>query len=278
MDWELYDRQRATVVFLSVILLSFLLLIFRHSSIVVRFRGFLVVCTLPSQRAVSWLGLPSSARHAEDALAVAPAVASDAVPVLPIEQAEQSRRLLSLQQENIRLNRLLNLKEKRWPRAIAARVIGREPQRWFQELILNKGKKDGLLLDQPVIALSGSREALIGRMVDVGPEIGKVMLVHDSLSAVAAAVEGQSQVDGVVEGTNSHDLIFKYIGRDAPIKIGDLVVTSGLGEKFPEGIMLGWVEEIGLDPRQLFLQARLRPAVEARQLGTVFVLATESDE
>ena len=85
-------------------------------------------------------------------------------------------------------------------------------------------------------------------------------------------------MDGIVEGTNSHDLIFKYLSRDSQIKIGDLVITSGLGGQFPEDITLGWVEEIGLDPRQLFLQARLRPAVEARQLGVVFVLASGDDE
>ena len=183
MDWELYDRQRATFVFAGVALFSSLLLLFRHTSTVVHLRSALVVCTLPSQRAVSWLGLPSDVRHATEDNGVAVSMPADVPFALPIEQAEQSRRVQTLQDENSRLARLLELKENRWPKAVAARVIGRDPQRWFQEIVINKGRQEGLRLDQPVIALAGNREALIGRVIEVGPQIAKVMLIHDSLSA-----------------------------------------------------------------------------------------------
>ncbi len=275
MDWELYDRQRATWVFVGVALFSFLLLLFRHTSTVTHLQSALMVCTLPSQRAVSWLGLPTNVRLASEGKGP---VSADVLLALPIEQTEQSRRFQFLQDENARLQRLLDLKKNRWPTAVAARVIGRDPQRWFQEIVINKGQQEGLRLDQPVIALSGEREALIGRIVEVGPQVAKVMLIYDSLSDVAAVVQGQTQMDGVVEGTNSPDLLLKYLGRDSQIKMGDLVVTSGLGGQFPEDIMLGWVKEMSLDARQLFLQARLRPAMEARQLGVVFVLVSGDRE
>jgi rod shape-determining protein MreC len=140
-------------------------------------------------------------------------------------------------------------------------------------LLVDKGEQDGVQIDYPVIALAGNREALIGRIIEVGAHTSRVMLVHDSLSSVAATVVGATQEDGVVEGSNSHDLYLRYLSRDSQVKIGDMVITSGLGRMFPEGIAVGWVNEIGLDERQLFLQARLTPAMTSAPLRFVGILA-----
>ena len=80
------------------------------------------------------------------------------------------------------------------------------------------------------------------------------MLLQDSLSEVAASIPGADGEDGVVEGTNTHELVLKFLDRGSQVKVGDEVVTSGLGKLFPPGVPIGWVEEFEPDPRQLFFR------------------------
>jgi rod shape-determining protein MreC len=185
---------------------------------------------------------------------------------------EHRRKVQVLAEENARLREILLLKERRWPKAIICQVAGRDPQRWFQEIVLDKGKDEGLQIDGPVLAVVDGRETLVGRIVEMSAHVAKVMLLQDPLSEVAASVPGAGGEDGVVEGTNSHDLLLKFLGRGSQVKLGDLVMTSGLGKDFPPDVPIGWVESLEPDPRQLFLQAKLRPAARSNQIRLVLVL------
>jgi len=271
MDWELYERYRATLVLIGVGFVSFLLLTFQRSSSVRHVKAALVWVTLPAERFLSRLGFSSPDPYGSTPPSIPSEIPSHPVNLLGL-QGEQNRALRVYQDENVRLRELLALKGQRWPSAVAADVIGRDPQRWFQDILLDKGREDGLAVDDAVIVWSGKQEALVGRIVETGPHVSKVMLIEDSLSAVAAKVEGASEEDGVVEGTNSNDLYLHYLSRSSHIRIGDSVLTSGLGETFPEGILIGWVEDLGVDSRQLFLEARLRPSMIMRSLRRVLVL------
>ncbi|MFA5974991.1 MAG: rod shape-determining protein MreC [Elusimicrobiota bacterium] len=277
MDWELYQRYRATLLLLGVVFVSFLLLIFQRTSVVRHLRTFLVITTLPTERFLS--GLKAPPENSPVTESSTPSSVNEPLATVPSwgGPPEARRTVQVLRQENKRLLDLLELQERRWPHAVAAHVVGRDPQRWFQELVLDKGKRDGVSINNPVIAVVGGREGLAGRVTDVADHVAKVMLIQDSLSAVAATAFGVGAEDGVVEGSNSHDLYLRYIDRNSRIKIGDPVLTSGLGENFPEGIPIGWVEEIGLDPRQLFLQARLRPAVQTGGLHVVLILVHSTE-
>ena len=71
--------------------------------------------------------------------------------------------------------------------------------------------------------------------MDVMDHTAKVLLIQDSLSSVAVHLQGAANEDGVVEGTNGHDLLLKYLDRSSPVKMGDAVVTAGLGQSYPRG-------------------------------------------
>lgn len=275
MDWELYERYRATLVLVAVVFVSFLLLVFQRSSSVRYIRTALVSVTLPVERFLSESRASVSTDEVSESAGSAAALPVESAPGF---QAESRRALDVLRQENKRLHDLIDLKEQRWPRAVAAHVVGRDPQRWFEEIALDKGKEEGIGIDDPVVAVVSGHEGLIGRVTDVSPHVSKVMLIQDSLSSVAATVEGIREEDGVVEGSNSHDLVLKFLDRSSPVKIGDPVITSGLGKVFPPGVPIGFVQEIGLDQRQLFLQAQLRPAVQANQLHWVLILVAQASE
>jgi rod shape-determining protein MreC len=271
MDWELYERQRATLLLVGVVFVCGLLLGFQKTLLVKHLRAVLVRTTLPPQRFLSrFKAVPMTVESP----------GSPATPGTPESQEsaesqvvpEQKRLVQVLREENSRLREALALQRHRWPRAVVAHVAGRDPQRWFQEIVLDKGCEDGLAPDSAVLAVLADREGLVGRITECSAHVSKAMLLQDPLSAVAATLVGSSGDDGVVEGSDGHTLLLKYLDRSSAVKIGDLVETSGLGKAFPPGIPIGWVQEIGLDPRQLFLQARLRPAVKANQLRMVLVL------
>jgi len=272
MDWELYERYRSTLLLAGLILISSLLLAFQKNSSVQHLRTLLVRFRLPPQRFLSQL--TTVAPSSEAPAAVPSREVNPSTDLGPIEsfRGEDRRRVQILSDENSRLRDVLRLKESKWPRAVVCRVAGRDPQRWFQEIILDKGKEDGLDMDWPVLAVVEGRESVVGRIVEVSARVSKVMLLQDSLSEVAATVIGTQGEDGVVEGTNTHDLILKFLDRGSQVRVGDLVVTSGLGKAFPPNIPIGWVENIEPDPRQLFLQAKLRPAARSNQLRIVLVL------
>jgi rod shape-determining protein MreC len=278
MDWELYDRYRSTLLLAGLLLVSSILFIFQRTSSVQYLRAFLVRFALPPQRLLTQMKAPmappSPAQDTVGAESPSPTAAAENEN----QGGEERRKIQVLREENERLRDVLELKKEKWPRAIVAHVAGRDPQRWFQEIVLDKGKDDGLEIDGPVLAEFGGRESLIGRIVETSAHVSKVMLVQDSLSAVAATVAGDLGEDGVVEGTNAHELVLKFLDRASQVKIGDLVTTSGLGKAFPPGVAIGWVEDIEPDPRQLFLQAKLRPAARSNRLRTVLVLASGGND
>lgn len=277
MDWELYERYRSTLLLAGLLLVSSLFLAFQRTSSVQHVRAFLVRFTLPPQRFLVQLkGSGPSAPEtspSRESLNASSVVSGVPEPFV----GEERRKIRSLSDENDRLRIVLGLKERKWPDAVVCHVAGRDPQKWFQEIVLDKGQDAGLAIDAPVLGVLEGREALIGRIVEVSARVSKVMLLQDPLSEVAATVLGPNGEDGVVEGTNSHDLLLKFLDRGSQVKLGDQVVTSGLGKSFPAGISIGWVQSLEPDPRQLFLQARLHAAAQSNQIRLVLVLVPSSE-
>jgi rod shape-determining protein MreC len=268
MDLDIHERQQASSLFAILAFISLLLLIFHKQPWVNDLRSVLQWTTGPTHRFLSeWRGDPA---QAVDHSSSSPGLSSQ--PPLWAMSPESLRAVQLLRADNQRLRDSLAIKQTRWPGAIAARVVGRDPQRWFQEIVIDKGTADGIVTESAVVAVVNGREGLVGRVMDVMDHTAKVLLIQDSLSSVAAHLQGAANEDGVVEGTNGHDLLLKYLDRSSPVKMGDGVVTSGLGNSIPAEIPIGWVQDISLDPRQLFLQARLRSYVSSNSLRIVLVL------
>jgi len=276
MDWEIYERYRATLLLAGIALLTFLMMSFPQVPAVRNIKTFFVNASTPMYRVMAYLQGASTHPQNNDAQEIAVPLAGVDIPVVSSRTTHSvvfTPHAQSLVDENRRLRSLLALRERRWPRSVAARVVGRDPQRWFQELVIDKGTEEGVRVDDPVIAEFGTGAGLVGRIVDAEAHVSRVMLLQDSLSSVAATLLEKETEDGVVEGSDQHEVILKYLDRNSTVKIGDLVVTSGLGHRFPPGIPIGMVEDLMLDARQLFLQARLRPTLQGHALHYVLVLS-----
>ena len=172
--------------------------------------------------------------------------------------------LSELKQENERLGALLNLKGSRFPSAIAARVIARDPSHWSQFIIINKGMKDGIRVDMALIDPHG----LVGRVVAAGPHSARAILLTDRQSRVSALNE-RTRDAGLVEGTGGFMLKMTYLDPNSKLEVGDQIVSSGLGGIYTKGILIGRVEIVGEEKNHLTLYALVEPFVSFSKLEEV---------
>jgi rod shape-determining protein MreC len=154
---------------------------------------------------------------------------------------------------------------------VMARVISRGLTTWHQEVVIDRGLAHGVQAGDAVVTHRGA----VGRIVEAFGTSARVLLITDPRSAVAAVV--QNGRDGAIAEGDSSVLGLVRIARlpwDFPIAVGDLVVTSRLGDVFPRDhtFVIGVVGEIALSADGLLKQARIDPAVDFRRLEEVLVV------
>lgn len=179
----------------------------------------------------------------------------------------------SLKKENERLRELLNKKESlRDFVAIQATVIGRNPERWEETLIVNKGSQHGVEKNMAVITPQG----LIGKVRSVSPFSATVQLLSakDRKNCISAFIQGDENVFGLIEGYDEEreTLLLKRIPYDAKIEKGQRVFTSGLGGIFPKGLFIGEVEEVVADEYGLTQIAYIKPAANFYDIDDVIIV------
>jgi rod shape-determining protein MreC len=184
---------------------------------------------------------------------------------------EENARLRPAAEEASRLRSLLALKQSEPFASVAARVIGRDPSHWFSSLLVDRGTRDGVRRNDPVV----TSEGLVGRVIEVGGSWSRVLLIVDPRSAVSVVVV-RSRETGVAEGLGRPLLRVTYLSRDASIQPGDLVETSGLGQIYPRGVPVGTVVGVSRPPGDLFQEAVVRPAVDLGHLDDVLILLRPS--
>lgn len=180
-------------------------------------------------------------------------------------------RLQELEQENKRLRALLGFIERGSDfRPIPARVIGRDPSNFFSTILLDKGSRNGVSKDLPVVTGQG----LAGRVIAVSPTTSRVRLITDPASAVGARLQS-SRFEGVVEGTvgTRGELQLIHLSQDAKVVTGEIVITSGLGGIFPSGIGIGSVKGSFVTRRGLERVALVEPFVDFQRIEEVMVMA-----
>lgn len=170
-------------------------------------------------------------------------------------------------QENRRLEDLLSLKNSLDYKVIAAKVIGRDPSNWSSSIILNKGFNSGIRRGFVCVNFLG----LAGRVVEVDSNYCKVMLLNDSSLSVSA-IDQRSRQEGLVCGSLGGSLLMKYLPKDCDVKAGDPVLTSGLTDVYPKGILIGTVTDISQEYSGMASFAVIKPAVNLSALEEVLVI------
>ena len=171
---------------------------------------------------------------------------------------------------NLRLRKLLDLKNQAFARSISATVIGNSASTWFQSLTINKGTKQGIRKGMAVISPSG----IVGQIWSVAPNGSKVLLVTDRNSGVDVIAQ-RTRARGIVSGSLDRGPVMEYVTRNENIREGDRLITSGLDNIFPKGQLVGTVGKVQENSYGLFQDVSVRLAVDPERIEEVLVVSTE---
>lgn len=177
--------------------------------------------------------------------------------------------------ENYRELYKLDKKYPDYPK-VAATVISRDGNNWFNVFFIDKGKKDGVDVDMNVISGNG----LVGIVSEAGDHYAKVRSIIDDKSNVSAMFEKTGEtciVKGNMESIYKGYIDVEMISNSAKIKEGDEIVTSHVSDKYLQGLSVGYVKDISNDGSTLTKTAHLAPVVAFDQLENVLVITQLKD-
>ncbi len=183
------------------------------------------------------------------------------------ELREQNNFLKEKAIASERLRNLLRFSKKIPRSMLPAQIIGIDPSSWFRTILIDKGTKHGVKRGMAVV----SPEGIAGHVLQTSPHYAKVLLITDFNSSVDAIVQ-RSRAKGVVEGNGENLCRLKYASRTQDIQLGDRVVTSGLGGRYPKGLMIGKISKIEKKSYGLFQHAEITLSVNFTKLEEVFVI------
>lgn len=203
-----------------------------------------------------------------------------------IEQA----RLQQAATENAQLRALVNFKDSGdFPggrKGVTARVIARSPTEWYGRVTINAGSSKGIRVNDPVIAAGNNSGALVGKVTTVAGNSAQVTLLTDASSGVGAVIAKRNILGVVKTGAGgeagAEDLQMVYLLQRGPIRVGDMVVTSGTVEDpervdslYPAGIPIGAVSKVDPEERRLYERVHIQPYADMRDVQLVQVLVRE---
>lgn len=186
-----------------------------------------------------------------------------------VELAVENMRLREAAEENRRLRKALEFRERDATyQVIPAEVIGRDPDQMHDALVVDAGSDMGVERNWPVVTTAG----LVGHVVEVERSTSLVQLIIAKRSRVSALLQ-EGRTHGMVSWVPGNRFRLSYVDANSGIQVGDRVVSSGLGGRYPKGITIGSVTEVREPERDpLFMEVYLESNVEFRDLEEVFVM------
>jgi rod shape-determining protein MreC len=189
----------------------------------------------------------------------------------------RSKQMAALRAENVRLRSLLNSAALLQDDVLVAELIGVSPDPMRHQLVLNKGVTDDVYVGQPLIDADG----LLGQVVEVSEISSRVLLITDATHSIPVQVN-RNGVRAIAEGTGSlGTLEVHHVAATTDVEEGDLLVTSGLGGRFPVGYPVAVVSKVERDPGQPFATVEAKPSAaldRSRYVLLVFSAKNEAGE
>lgn len=195
-----------------------------------------------------------------------------ALGVRNLQLQAEINTLKEVEKENEELRGLLDFAQTR-PRLelrgaqIVARRIGVESTNFFDSILIDLGREHGIEVGMPVVTAEG----LVGRISSVNDATSTVLLLNDPASS-ASAILGASRLNGVVRGSTSGELVMDFLPQGQTFTLGEVVLTSGLGGRFPKGIVIGEIRAIETQANAVFQKAIVDPSVDFGSLELLLVI------
>jgi rod shape-determining protein MreC len=150
-----------------------------------------------------------------------------------------------------------------------ARVIGQNTELTQNSLIIDKGESSGLIVGLPVL---GDNGVLIGKVYKVNKTSAMVLLINDDLSKVSVKVLNGAKTIGLVEGEYGIGIKMRFIPQSETVKVDDIVVTSGLEQAIPKGLVVGQIKKVKQEPEQLFQEASIESLIDFNKVTLVNII------
>jgi rod shape-determining protein MreC len=183
----------------------------------------------------------------------------------------QAVQVEEMARENARLRQLFGWQQQTQWKLKLANVVLRDPANWWRTIQIDLGSRDGVRENLPVLTTDG----LVGRIYSVSLTRSQVALVGDPSCRVAALVENETRDTGVIGAGGPLDsslIEMSFLSRNANLKPGQNVVTSGLGGIFPKGITIGKIVDTCAAEYGLSTEARVKLAANLSALEEVWVM------
>lgn len=169
--------------------------------------------------------------------------------------------------------KVLELQDSLPYKSIAAQVIARSGNDFYNKIIIDKGRLDGIKLHQAVITPAG----IVGRVIGLGPLAAQVQLITDSYAGVGAQLS-ESRAYGEVKGQGKMLCEMRNVSGLEAVKEGEAIITTGLDGIYPKGLLVGYVQEVGLGSGAKSHRIVVRPAAGLDGLEEVLVLQLSEQE
>ncbi len=274
MEEEIVSHRKANYAFLLLFTINIFLLTANLTNYICTIKNFIYYVLFPSSNAASCI-VDSAGKFSSNVREIVRVhqenlELKEAIKRYSFLEAESQRA----KEENLRLRSLVGFPAVKQTKFIVAHIISREPGSWFQWITIDRGQKDGVFLDAPVLAWAGDKPSVLGRVGEVFAGSAKVVLITNLLSAIPGEIKLLNE-DGLVEGQNGHMLKINYLVSDTKVRIGDEVVTSPLSSVFPAGIAIGKVTDFARVDNEAFHSAVVKPAANFNNLREVIIVIPE---
>jgi len=178
------------------------------------------------------------------------------------------QRFTILEEENKRLKELLESSFQINDRVLLAELLAVNMQPFRQQIVINKGEKQGAYNGQPIVDASG----IMGQIVDVGPFSSTVLLVTDLSHALPVQID-RNGLRAIATGMGDKEYLhLDHLPTNADVRQGDLVISSGLGQRFPRGYPVGVVTKITLEPGESFAKIVVKASAQLGQSREVLMI------
>ena len=174
----------------------------------------------------------------------------------------------NIQQENDILRQVLDISSSEQTIKEVASIVGKDIQGTQDWILINKGAKHGIMPNMTVVS---PENALVGKISEVSPSFSKVALITQKNSVVAGLIE-DNRTEGLVKRDEKGGLFIDFIPKTENLAIGQRIITSGMDNFYPKGILIGKIENIDTSDNQIFQKITIAPAVNLLKLEQVLIL------
>ncbi len=278
---DFFERHKSILIFISLNLFCIISLSIQGSGFTMTFEGIMSGLTMPFQKAYNglhggtsrfWAGFSELDRIKTE-------LEFTRTKLHTFEAMDME--ISEIKKENERLRSLLNMKQMLRYDSIPATIISKDPDNWFRTLIINRGENDGIKVNMPVVAYQVVQNGNVKELIK--GVVGKVVEVRGSISRIQPLISpeikigvkiGENRFPGLLSGYtyNSNLCAVNYISRAAPIKFGDVVLTSGEAGVFPPGLIIGTVVKTDIPETTPYQRAIIKPSMDYHLLEEVFII------